>query len=254
MPKIIPTEEEMDQGREFIRGNLWHQWRKLHRDQKAKVPPPLLQKPYPKDAKFIDLIKPEEFTIAKIPLINAIRNRKSRRFYNDVPLTLEELSFLLWGTQGVHQIGEDGVNTKRTVPSGGSRHPFETYLYITLVEGLQPGLYRYLALEHKLIMLRDESSLPMKIEKTYIMKAPVVFIWSAIPYRSEWRYSLIAHKLIAQDSGHLCQNLYLACEGIGAGACAYGYFHQQKLDEFIGVDGKDEFAMYVARVGKVNPE
>jgi nitroreductase len=49
----------------------------------------------------------------------------------------------------------------------------------------------------------------------------------------------------------MCQNLYLACEAIGAGTCAVGAYHQNKLDAFLGVDGQDEFAIYVAPVGKV---
>jgi nitroreductase len=79
-----------------------------------------------------------------------------------------------------------------------------------------------------------------------------VFVWTTIPYRTEWRYSIVAHKMIAQESGHVCQNLYLACEAIGAGACAITY-DQAKIDAILGVDGKDEFAIYVAPVGKVTP-
>jgi nitroreductase len=56
--------------------------------------------------------------------------------------------------------------------------------------------------------------------------------------------------MIAQESGHVCQNLYLASEAIGAGTCAITY-DQAKVDGILGVDGKEEFAIYVAPVGKV---
>jgi nitroreductase len=59
------------------------------------------------------------------------------------------------------------------------------------------------------------------------------------------------HKLIALDAGHVCQNLYLAVEAIGAGTCAIDAYDQDKMDALLGVDGKDGFAIHVAPVGKI---
>jgi nitroreductase len=66
-----------------------------------------------------------------------------------------------------------------------------------------------------------------------------------------WRYSFLSAKLIALDAGHVCQNLYLACEAIGAGTCALDAYDQNKLDAFLGLDGVDELAIYAAQAGKV---
>ena len=79
----------------------------------------------------------------------------------------------------------------------------------------------------------------------------VTFVWTAVPYRTEWRYSVAAAKLIALDAGHLCQNLYLACETIKCGTCAIGAYDQKKLNLFLGTDGIDEFPVYAAPVGKL---
>ncbi|MCJ7772752.1 MAG: SagB/ThcOx family dehydrogenase, partial [Desulfobacterales bacterium] len=84
-----------------------------------------------------------------------------------------------------------------------------------------------------------------------IATGAVTFIWTTIPYRMEWRYSLAAHRVILIDVGHVCQNLYLACEAIGAGTCAIGAYDQKGLDDLLGLDGKDEFAIYLAPVGKL---
>jgi len=73
-------------------------------------------------------------------------------------------------------------------------------------------------------------------------------------YRTEWRYTIIAPKIIALDAGHVCQNLYLASEAIGAGTCAIGAYTQDMMDANLGVDGKDEFVIYIAAVGKVEPK
>jgi SagB-type dehydrogenase family enzyme len=67
----------------------------------------------------------------------------------------------------------------------------------------------------------------------------------------EWRYSLAAHRVILIDAGHVCQNLYLACEAIGAGTCAVAAYDQEQLDNLLNVDGLDEFAVYLAPVGKI---
>jgi nitroreductase len=62
---------------------------------------------------------------------------------------------------------------------------------------------------------------------------------------------LAAHRVILMDVGHLCQNLYLACAAIGAGTCAIAAYHQELMDRLLGVDGRDEFTLYLAPLGKV---
>ncbi|NIR13327.1 MAG: SagB/ThcOx family dehydrogenase, partial [Desulfobacterales bacterium] len=75
-----------------------------------------------------------------------LEQRRSVRNYSADSLSMDELSWLLWCTQGVQQTTAQ-PRTYRTVPSAGGRHPYETYLAIGNVEDLEPGLYRYLALE-----------------------------------------------------------------------------------------------------------
>lgn len=225
-------------------------------DQNRGIAPPPIEKPYPADALRIDLLKPGELKkIPRMDLATAIRNRQSRRVYRNEPLTPEEVSFLLWATQGVR--GEvDGGHAYRTVPSAGCRHAFETYLAILHVNGLDSGVYRYLPLSHQLLYEFSEEWLSSKLVNAaygqpYPGEAALTFIWTAIPNRMEWRYGLAAHRVIAIDAGHVCQNLYLACEAIGAGTCAIAAYDQEALDRLLRVDGEEEFAVYLASVGKV---
>jgi SagB-type dehydrogenase family enzyme len=247
--------QSIEESRKFLKSEMWEVWGELATDQRKKVQIPPVQKPCPEGAPLIDLVAKEDFTVGAMPLIDAIARRKSHRKFTDASLSLEELSFLLWATQGVREVVADGAVTRRTVPSGGSRQPFETYLAVNRVDGLEPGLYRYLPLDHKLCFLRPDRDMAPEISdgchgQEFVGHGAVVFIWTTIPYRSEWRYSLLAHKAIAMDSGHLCQNLYLASEAIGAGTCAIGAYDQAKMDTIVGVDGEDEFTVYVAPVGK----
>ena len=248
------TRDRITAGRGVLKSDEWETWRRSETDQKRGVPYPPLEEPVPPDALLVDLVAPGDFAVGRMPLIDAIRIRMSHRTFTDERLTLEELSFLLWATQGVRELVQEGRVSRRTVPSGGSRHPFETYLCIQRVRDLKPGLYRYLPLEHKLSLLRTEPDLYQKVNDATNKQnygGAVIFIWTTIPYRTEWRYSFLSPKLIALDAGHLCQNLYLACTAIGAGTCALDEYDQDKVDRLLGVDGQDEFAIYCAPVGKV---
>jgi len=225
-------------------------------DQSQGIPPPPIEKPIPPEAEPLDLPKSKRWEdIPALELVTAIRLRRSQRNYTHTPLTLEEISFLLWATQGVSRRLGPG-DALRTVPSAGCRHALETYLCILNVRELEPGIYRYLPLEHQLLFEFSEKDLPEKIVdaslgQTFLGRSAAVFIWAAIPYRMEWRYDRAAHKVILIDAGHICQNLYLACEAIGAGTCAVAAYHQEKIDHLLRLDGKNEFVIYLAPVGKV---
>jgi SagB-type dehydrogenase family enzyme len=225
-------------------------------DQSKGVPPPPLEKPFDSNATRIDLVSTEVWKdIGRVDLLSAIENRRSCRRFREEPLTLEELSFLLWATQGIQKQTGEGT-AFRTVPSAGCRHALETYLCVLDVEGLEPGFYRYLPVEHQLLFEFQEKKASRKISRAsfgqiFVGKGAVTFIWTAIPYRMEWRYSIAAHKVIALDAGHVCQNLYLACEAIGAGTCAIAAYNQELMDQLLRLDGKDEFVIYLAPVGKI---
>jgi SagB-type dehydrogenase family enzyme len=238
----------------FLRADLWENWPDIQTDQKRGLAAPPLEKPVNSDHPPIRLIPPEQFQVGRIPLIQAIGERRSRRIYTQEFFTLEELAFLLWATQYIQKTINQGIASLRCVPSGGARHPFETYLAIQRVQNLAPGLYRYTAREHQLVLLQSEDNLGDKLAiacADFAARSALTFAWTAIPYRTAWRYGPLAAKLIAQDSGHVCQNLYLACQAIQAGTCAVDSYNQRAMDALLGVDGVNEFTIYCAPVGKV---
>jgi len=249
----------LEQRRAFLRGTL-SDWR-IDTDDRRGIEAPPAQKPYPAEAKRLDLIAPSEFKVGTISVQEAVRNRRSRRDYTPAPFSLEELSYLLWATQGLSKTGQDEKGKPvqfKTVPSGGARHPFETYLLINRVAGVAPGIYRYLPQEHQLLLIKEDATLAKQITascygQAFIGSSAAVFVWAAIPARTEWHYGSIAQKLIAIEAGHLCQNLYLAAESIHSGVCAVMGYDQARMDALLGLDGKDEFVIYLAATGKVEP-
>jgi SagB-type dehydrogenase family enzyme len=224
-------------------------------DQQRGVPQPPLQVGCDEAGVLVDLPSPEEIRVGALDLRQAIETRASVRRYADRPLALDELSYLLWCTQGVKGV-EGGYVTWRNVPSAGARHALETCLLVNRVEGLQPGLYRYLAIEHKLVQVNVEPRVADAVTRAcwgqrFVKACAVTFIWTAVAYRMTWRYGQRGYRYLHLDAGHACQNLYLAAASVGCGACAIAAFVDEEMNDVLGIDGEEQFAIYVATVGKV---
>jgi len=222
-------------------------------DQKRGMPmPPLEVRLF--DGREIDL-PGVDAAWGKTPLSSAMRSRRSVREYSDAPLSLAELSDLLWATQGVDRVWENVV-TFRSVPSAGARHAFETLLAVNRVEGLPAGLYQYLAHEHRLLGTSSSFSVASSelaaacLGQKAIENAAVTFVWVAVRERMTWRYGDRGYRYLYLDAGHACQNLYLACEAMGAGACAIGAYDDAATNALLHLDGADRFVIYLASVGK----
>lgn len=193
----------------------------------------------------------------EMTLWQAIEQRRSLRTFSEEPLTREELSFLLWSTQWVRDFrsNEKVEVAFRNVPSAGARHPFETYLLINKVEGLKTGIYYYNPIKHGLVLFKEgaewtETVFHGAFDQESVRNSAVTFIWVAIPIRTTWRYSQRGYRYLFLDAGHVGQNLHLAAEAIGAGACMIGAYYDEGMDEILGLNSKDAFVIYMASLGK----
>ncbi|MEI6293456.1 MAG: SagB/ThcOx family dehydrogenase [Methanomicrobiales archaeon] len=223
-------------------------------DQTTGRPAPPLEKAILPGNPAIQLPNPAELTVPAHELRSAIEKRRSVRHYTRDPLTLEELAYLCWCTQGIVEV-KAPFYTLRNVPSAGGRHALETYLLINRVKGITPGLYRYLAFSHSLTPVDTSSGISDSIMsaclgQAFVRSSAVTFIWSVVIYRMAWRYSERAYRLVHLDAGHVCQNLYLAAEQIDCGVCAIGAFDDQQIAEVLKIDGEEEFVVYCATVGR----
>ena len=248
------------QRREMAAGNrdfdIYEELEESDQDRKLSQPP-LVKAPMSRVNDRIVLPKDFAQQVIKKDLFEAIRDRKSSRVYTQEDMSLSQLSFLLWATQGVKDIRGKSYATLRTVPSGGARHPFETYLLVRKVNGLQEGSYHYLPMEHELEYLGpiddlDETISASLCDQKFTARSNVVFYWSMVAYRAEWRYGIYAHRGALIDAGHVGQNLYLACSGMGLGCCGIGAFDGDICDGIFYLDGEDEFIVYAASVGTIS--
>lgn len=245
----------IDTGRAFMKFSSEDEYGDFESDQELKRPqPPLVKANMREISQAIDL--PRDFNNLNIKndLIEILTERKSHRVYTGDPMSILQLSFLLWATQGVKDVRGKSYATLRTAPSGGARHGFETYLSIMNVDGLKSGLYHYLPLSHQLEFLgalenTDETVTSSLCGQGWGAKANVVFYWSFVAYRCEWRYGIYAHRPALMDAGHVCQNLYLACTALGIGTCAIAAFDNDTCNRMFELDGEEEFMVYAAPVG-----
>jgi SagB-type dehydrogenase family enzyme len=244
----------LEDGRFFLKDLIRQQIDFSRTEQRRGLPPPPLEKPAARGARRIDLPGPQQWIDSFAPnLVKTIAQRSSIRTFTSDPLQQVDLAFLLWATQGIRkQLNEH--TALRTVPSAGAQHALETYLCVNRIADLAPGIYRYLPMEHQLVEEGLQRDLPERLVEgtlgqAFAGEAAVTFVWTAVPRRMEWRYGAAAHKVIALDAGHVGQNLYLACEAIGAGTCTIAAYDQNRMDRLLGVDGREEFTVYLAPVG-----
>lgn len=250
--------EKTAAGRQLFRNAVLETPGDYRTDQQLRRPqPPLVKAPRTDSA--LDL--PKDFRDLRIDgdFLSILNRRKSHRVYTDEPISLSALAYLLWCTQGVKSVRGKSYATLRTVPGGGARHPFETYLAVRKVEGLRPGLYHYLPMTHQLEFLSAPKNLENLIgtsllDQRWGEKASVVFYYSCVFYRAEWRYGVQAHPTVLIDSGHITQNLYLAATSIGLGGCAVASVDGPGADRAFGLDGEEETIFYAMPVGTVNPD
>lgn len=218
------------------------------------IPQPPLELPVPAGAELITLTSPAEINVPAMDVRTAIEGRHTLRKYTDIPLKLDELTYLLWVSQGVKNISSR-PSTTRTVPSAGGRHAFETYLLVNRVDGLQAGLYRYMAVENQLAHLQADPQInPLLtkacLDQSQVATSAVTFLWVAVVERMFWRYVERGYRYMHLDAGHVCQNLALGAEQIGCAICPIAAFDDDLVNQTLGLDGKDQFVIYLASLGK----
>ncbi len=188
-----------------------------------------------------------------MPIWECITKRRSRREFTGESITLKELSQLLYATQGI--TGEIEGYPLRAAPSAGALYPIETYLVVNRVEDIDAGIYHYNVLKAELELLeRGDFSryiASAALEQDFLAKASVVFVWTAIPQRTKWKYGERGWRYIYKDAAHICQNLYLAATALNLGCCAIGACFDDEVNEILGIDGEKETVIYLAGVGKV---
>lgn len=185
------------------------------------------------------------------PVWSVLAERRSIRSYASDPMPQGVLSQLLWSTHGT--TANSAGRRLRNAPSAGACYPIDVYVVANNVTRLNPGLYRYLVGDHKLLLIR-EGDVGTEVARAALgqsmcASASVTFIWTAVPNRTTARYGDRGLRYIYMDAGHVGQNTYLAATALLYGCCTIGAFDDDAMNKILGVDGQRETSVYAASVG-----
>ena len=232
--------DEFHRTTKYIRGKMgggYLDWSKKPRAYKHYVNSIKIKLPFPKQ---VEIVSVDE----------AIRKRRSIRAFSQQPMSIEQLSYLLWASTGIQR--KEGGYEFRTAPSAGALYPIETYLITNNVKDLEKALYHYSIKSHLLEELErgdfSRSIARAALGQEMFLNAAAIFVWTAIFDRSKWKYKQRAYRYVYLDAGHIAQNLALSATSIGLGSCQVGAFYDDEVNEVVDVDGEEESAIYLSVV------
>ncbi len=192
---------------------------------------------------------PSPVTHGKLSLEQAIAKRRSVRKFKAEPLTLEQLSQLLWSAQGI-----TGTGGGRAVPSAGATYPLEVFVVIGEqgTQGLDAGVYHYDAGNHS-ISLQQTGDLRQKLADTAlgqssIARCPVAMIICAIHPRTAYRYGRRGERYVHMEVGHVGQNVSLQAVALGLGTVMVGAFEDEEVQKALKLE--EQFKpLYIIPIG-----
>ncbi|GBF08737.1 nitroreductase [Aeropyrum pernix] len=195
---------------------------------------------------------PEPAKVSGVDVLEAIRRRRSRRSFSRRPLTLTEVSTILFHVAGITGQAWWG-GPKRPYPSAGALQPVEVYLVVERVEGLKPGLYHYNPSGHCLEMLREGRLLKgladVSLGQDHVAEAAAALVLTAVYTRTGSKYGHRSYRYVHWDTGFAGENVYLVCEALGLATVAVGAFYDDEMCSFLGIDCPWEMPMLVFPVG-----
>ena len=182
-----------------------------------------------------------------VSLEEALSKRQSIRSFTDEPLTLKDLSQLLWSAQGITHGREF-----RTAPSAGALYPLEVYALVGKIDGLSSGLYRYNVGKHNLTKVKEGDLQKSFSEAVYqpriIREAPLTLIITAVYKRTTGKYGERGIRYVHMEVGHAGQNVMLQATALGLGCVGIGAFNDDFVKDFLG--SKEEAPLYIIPIGK----
>ena len=191
----------------------------------------------------MEILLPE---IEEIKLEDVLLKRRSIREYSSTPLTLKELSHLLFAAYGI----TDSSRGFKTVPSAGATYPLEIYVNAKDVVGLEEGVYKYIPEKHSIVRILDEEvgqKLALaSLKQMFIAVAPIVIIIPADFERTTRVYGDRGFRYVYMEVGHVAQNIYLMATSLGLGTVSVGAFYDNEIKNILGID---EYPLLLMPVG-----
>lgn len=179
---------------------------------------------------------------ADMSVHRAIENRRSRRSYGEGGLTLDQISEILWSAAGI-----TGEKFKRAAPSAGATYPMDTYIVAGDVQGLDPGIYKYIERDHTLELVKKGVSINevanAALGQSALSEASAIIALFGIYERTARRYGDRAERYVHIEAGHIGQNVSLVAESLNLSTVMVGAFHDDKISALFDVPGEPLYLM-----------
>jgi SagB-type dehydrogenase family enzyme len=176
----------------------------------------------------------------------ALSRRRSVREYSDQPLSLPEVSQVLWAAQRV-----TSPRGFRTAPSAGATYPMELYLTASWITGLSCGFYHYQPDRHSLRLVAERELnrelAEASLSQSWISAAPANLIIAAVYERTTKRYGQRGIRYVYMEAGHIAENVCLQAEAMGLGTVVVGAFEDEAVQKVLQI--KEE-PLYIMPLGK----
>jgi SagB-type dehydrogenase family enzyme len=214
-----------------------------------------------------DLIALPPYRRVREPIGSVIRARRSVRDYSGKPMSMEELSTILFYGDGISgsmpvdnvpetvTLGRSQQVELRTAISGGALYPISLYVLALNVSDLKTGVYRYLprypAL--KCVSQSDQAFPVSEVAQFGDIKADKANFFVAYGYRvfdnaRKYGESGLAFALI--EVGAIATNIHLICTALGIGSCDVGSFSKRRLEKLLHLDGMSEHMVHLTVIGR----
>lgn len=191
---------------------------------------------------------PEPTYKGKISIETALHKRKSVRSYKNGPLSLSEISQLLWAAQGITR-----RNGRRTSPSAGALYPLEIYLTTGHVQELSKGIYKYQPQGHELVKVSEEDKRSdlssATLGQNCIKEGSIDIVLAAVYERTARKYGNRAERYVHMEAGHAAQNIYLQAVALGLGTVAVGAFNDERVKKVLMME-TDEYPLCIMPIGR----
>jgi len=179
----------------------------------------------------------------------ALFKRRSVRSFKDSPLTLAEVSQLLWAAQGITSTG--GL---RTAPSAGALYPLEIYVVAGNVEGLPDGVYNYRPDTHELAgVVKGDKRTELcnaALGQTSVRNAAAVMVFSAVYGRTDAKYGDRSARYVHIEIGHAAQNVFLQTVPLNLGTVVIGAFYDDEVRKVLKMSDREQ-PLYIMPVGRM---
>jgi SagB-type dehydrogenase family enzyme len=200
--------------------------------------------------KRMDVIQlPEPQYDSSLSIERALQQRRSIRDYLDEPLTLNQVSQLLWAAQGITDAA-----SLRTAPSAGALYPLEMYLVIGQVSNLSKGIYKYRSQKHELIKIVEGDKrfelASAALGQDWVRDGAVVLVFSAVYERTMKKYRQRGIRYVHIEVGHAAQNVYLQAVSLQLGTTFVGAFYDEEVKQVLNMPDNEQ-PLGIMPVGKI---